>query len=259
MSAILGNSLLAASLLLGQPASTPPASKQGEVVQVQNNGPTVPMLQPPQPQPQPTRPILGFFRNEERPIWTKLTSWFKRDNQEQPQPMTTTQPLRGGTVIRETTPPPVLNSGPTPSLTPGDFPRRMPSPSSKITIPEPPVAKETGKQIQQTTVSQVAVPRTKSPIKTELANRIGRDEKFEWITGQFEIENGNPVLYYATPETVDKYHGRIVLATEQTDLKQYRRGDLLSVRGTVSQRQTMQGIVPTYHVTMASLIERPKQ
>ena len=99
----------------------------------------------------------------------------------------------------------------------------------------------------------------KSPIRPDLANKIGRDEKFEWITGQFEIESGVFVLYYATPETVDKYNGRIVLQAEKADLKQFRRGDLVSVRGLVTQRQTTQGIVPTYHVSMASLIDRPKQ
>jgi hypothetical protein len=99
----------------------------------------------------------------------------------------------------------------------------------------------------------------KNPILPQLANKIGRDEKFEWVTGQFETESGNLVLYYATPDTVDKYHGRIVLMPDKIELKQYRSGDLVSVRGQLTQRQTMQGIVPIYHVSMATLIERQKQ
>ena len=36
------------------------------------------------------------------------------------------------------------------------------------------------------------------------------------------------------------------------------RGDLISVRGQLVQRQTTQGMSATYRLTMASLIERPK-
>jgi uncharacterized cupin superfamily protein len=271
MSLMLSNGLLAASLLLGQPGSPPeqlpplpplPATQGEKIIVVQNTVPAPPTLQPPQPTQPTPRPILGFFRSEDRPILTKIQGWFKRDDQPQ-QPQQPQQP-RGGTVIRESAPPPILNPTPAPATSPPvtDFPRRMPNPSSKATTPADPVAKETApaKEIQQTSLQQIAVPKGgKSPILPELANKIGRDEKFEWITGQFEIENGNFVLYYATPETVDKYHGRIILLPEKTDLKQYRRGDLVSVRGQVSQRQTMQGMVPIYHVSLASLIDRPKQ
>lgn len=255
MSVMLSNGLLAASMLLGQP--TPPdqlpplPAAQGEkIIQAQNSIPAPPTLQPPQPTQPTQRPIIGFFTREDRPILTKIQGWFKRDDQQGTQG----QP-RGGNVIRET-PPPLLNtppatSPPAPPVT--DFPRRMPNPTSKATPP-------TEANIQQASLQQIAIPKGgKSPIRPEIANKIGRDEKFEWITGQLEIENGNLILYYATPETVDKYHGRIVLLPEKADLKQYQRGDLLSVRGQVTQRQTMQGAVPIYHVTLASLIERPKQ
>lgn len=261
---LLSNGLLAASLLLGQPATSGPTVPipplPGEkIVQVQNV-PPAPALLPPQPAQPSSRPILGFFRSEERPILSKIQGWWKGDRQDA-QP-TSNQPVRGGT-IRETPPPPISN--PTPLTPPpaGDFYKRMPNPTSKATTPSAPVVKETAppaKDIQQTSLQQVAVPKSaKSPILSDPANSIGRDEKFEWITGQFEIENGNFVLYYATPETVDKYHGRIVLLSEQADLKQFRRGDLVSVRGQLSQRQTTQGIMPIYSVTLATKIERPKQ
>lgn len=270
MSLMLSNGLLAASLLLGQPSSPPeslpplpplPAVMGEKIIPVQNSVPNPPTLLPPQPTQPTQRPILGFFSREERPILTKIQGWFKREDPKEPQQG---QP-RGGPVIRETAPPaPILNPAPAPSTSPPvtDFPRRMPNPTSKATTPAEPLAKEMApaKEIQQTNLQQVAIPKaSKSPILPALADKIGRDEKFEWITGQFEIENGNFVLYYATPETVDKYHGRIVLLTDKADLKQYRRGDLVSVRGQVTQRQTMQGVVPIYHVTLASMIERPKQ
>jgi hypothetical protein len=260
MSLMLSNGLLAASLLLGQPGGAPeqlpplpplPVVQGEKIIPVQNTVPSPPTLSPPQTTQPTSRPILGFFNREERPILNKIQGWFKRDDQKEPQ----SQP-RGG-VVRETSPPPTFNPAPSSSPAPvTDFPRRMPNPESKATPP----ADSVGKDVQQASMQQIAIPKGgKTPILPELANKIGRDEKFEWITGQVEFENGNLVLYYATPETVDKYHGRIVLLADKTDLKQYRKGDLVSVRGQVSQRQTMQGMVPIYHVTLASLIERPKQ
>jgi uncharacterized cupin superfamily protein len=268
MSLMLSNGLLAASLLLGQPSSPAeplaplPAVQEEKIIPVQNTVPAPPTLVPPQPTQPTPRPILGFFSREDRPILTKIQGWFKRDEQPPPPQPAQGQPPRGA-VIRET-PTPIQNPAPVASPPPvTDFPRRMPSPTSKATAPVDPIAKEAtpaSKEIQQASLQQIAVPKSgKSPILAELTNKVGRDEKFEWITGQFEVENGNFVLYYATPETVDKYHGRIVLLAEKTDLKQFRKGDLVSVRGQVTQRQTMQGIVPIYHVTLASLIDRPKQ
>jgi uncharacterized cupin superfamily protein len=148
---------------------------------------------------------------------------------------------------------PMSETPPTPGST--DFPRKLPN---SVTQPKAPSESSTpAKDLTQTT--QIVPPTVKSPILPQLANKMGRDEKFEWITGQLERENGNFVLYYATPETVDKYNGRIVLVPDnKTDLTQFRKGDLVSVRGTVTQRQTTQGAVPLYRVTIANLIERPK-
>jgi hypothetical protein len=271
MSPMFTSGLLAASLMLGQPsgpADTRPAlpplppfpAAQGDIIRSQNTTPVPPSMQPQPTQPTP-RPILGFFSREDRPILSKIQGWFKRDDPQQSPPG---QPQRGP-VIREM-PPPLLNPPVTPASSPPpstDFPRRMPNPNGKAATPAEPVAKEpspSAKEIQRTTLQQLPAPKdAKSPIRPELANKIGRDEKFEWITGQFEIENGAFVLYYATPETVDKYQGRIVLQSAKADLKQFHRGELVSVRGQVAERQTSQGVVPTYHVTLANLIDRPKQ
>jgi hypothetical protein len=88
-----------------------------------------------------------------------------------------------------------------------------------------------------------------------LAQRIGRDEKFEWVTGQLEMENGRYVLYYATPETVDPHHGKIVLSPAKVDMKTFRTGDLVSARGQLHTGRTG----AAYHLTSADLIERPKR
>ena len=252
MNPLLSGSLLTASMLLGQ-TPEPPAKS------VVPAPPTMQSTQPAQPS-QPRGPVLGFFNREDRPILNKIQGWFKRD---QPDANLPTGLPSKDKAIRETTPPPI-SSTPTPTPGSNDFPRKLPNPTSKATTTPPPLAKDTpadGKGIQQATLksdASVNAAAKKSPIHANLANRIGRDEKFEWITGQVEIENGMHVLYYATPETIDKFKGRIVLQPQDVDLTQFRRGDLVSVRGQLVQAKTSQGMVPAYRVTMASLIERAK-
>jgi hypothetical protein len=245
MNPLMSGGLLAASMLLGQTPELPPRT----VVPV---GPTV----------QPTqRPILGFFTREDRPILNKLQSWFKRD---QPDANAHNNIPIKDKVIRETPPPPnTIPMRPTPGS--NEFPHKLPNSSNKAPTAPEPLAKEAtkgAKEVAQTTLQQDAGANpkaAKSPIRASLAERIGRDENFEWITGQFEIENGAHVIYYATPETIDKFNGRIVLEPQQVNLTQFARGDLVSVRGQLVQAKTSQGMVPAYRVTMANLIERAKR
>ncbi|MBI2808578.1 MAG: hypothetical protein HYX68_26620 [Planctomycetes bacterium] len=242
MNAIVSSSLLAASMFLGQPGDPPPP-RSG------------PFVQPKQQQQQQTRPILNWFSREDRPILSRIQGWFKRDTKD-PQP----NGLIGRDKIkRETPPPPLSDPAPAPPAS-NDFFRKLPNPSSRSTTPGKTVAREaTPTQADQDVLKQIAdLKNAKTPIRPDLANKIGRDERFEWITGQLEIEKGNHVLYYATPETIDKFDGRIVLMPQKGELTQFRGGDLISVRGQVMQRQTRQGTTAIYRVTDASLIERAK-
>jgi hypothetical protein len=258
----ISSGLLAASMLLGQ-AGTPTTAAPtdgGKIVQAQDV-PAPPTISQTQTQSQqPSRPILGWFTREDRPIFSKITGWFKRDPSDGQPQQAPIQPTRGN-VIRETPPPPMIVTPP-PAAPANDFPRRMPNPTSQATTPRETIVKEAPaptSSIQQTSLQQAAVPKAaKSPILPKLVDKIGRDDKFEWITGQLEIENGAFVLYYATPETIDPHHGRIVLTPQEVNMKQFQRGDLISVRGQLAQRQTAQGMTATYRLTMASLIERPK-
>jgi hypothetical protein len=247
MNPLLSGGLLAASMLLGQTPEPPPKILV----------PAPPSMQPTQPR---QGPIVNFFTREDRPILSRIQSWFKRDQPDANVP----NGLQGkDKVIRETTSPPVTTPTPAPGST--DFPRKLPNPSGKAPTTPEPVVKETipgVKGVEQTTMKPDAginAKAAKSPLLPYLVDRIGRDEKFEWITGQIEIENGTHVVYYATPETIDKFNGRIVLQPQKVDMTQFRRGDLVSVRGQVVQTKTSQGMVPAYQVTMASLIERAKR
>jgi hypothetical protein len=76
------------------------------------------------------------------------------------------------------------------------------------------------------------VARDLGQIQARFVQKIGHEEDWSWITGQLQIENGAYVVYYATPDTVDRFHGRLVLYPE-IDMARFRAGDLVNVRGQV--------------------------
>ena len=266
MSTLLSGSLLAATLLVSQ--VEPP----GRII-VQDTVPT-PIQGPakgPMMNPAPSsRPVFGWFQREERPILSKVQNWFKRDTEREG----IFQPLRPGG-MRETPPPPLIAPAPAPAPI-NDFPRKLPISQNPVKGQPTAIAKDTPNPVrfEQPTVAPLPVAtqpapaqpgsepmatnNRRYPIRAQFIEKIGRDDKFEWITGQLEIENNNYILYYATPETVDKYHGRIVVAATTNEFSTFRRGDLVSVRGQLTQRQTPQGMVPIYRVEQAHLIERPR-
>ncbi len=260
MNTILSGSLLAASLMLAQPAAVPKLTPLGESrINIEDTAPT-PLQQVQAKTPMPgQRPFVGWFQREEKPILSKMQNWFKPYQPDRNGPAPTfLQPARGG-VIRETAPTPIV---PAPPI--NDFPRKLPNPATQLKAQPTSMARDlpyTPKNVQQTTNYQPGyMPKNiQSPIHPQFADKIGRDDRFEWITGQLEVENNNLVIYYATPETVDKYHGRVFLIPQKDELNAFRRGDLISVRGQLLQRPTAQGIVPVYRVEQAHPIERPRQ
>jgi hypothetical protein len=230
--------LVAASLLLGQngqvqvigPMQASGGTYTGGTVQQQLS------LTPPVEMPPPPRPFLNRVR-----------SWFGRDNS---QP--TGMPAQGTTVNTEPRPA-------TPYITPppsggSDYPRRMPAINSAAPVPAgQPVAVGSGPV--STNPSEFAASLRKTPLRPALANKVGRDDKFAWITGQLEIENGTYVIYYATPETIDPHNGRLVLAP-QIDMKQFRPGDLITVEGQVQTRASLRGNTASYRVVNAGVVEK---
>jgi hypothetical protein len=236
--------LMAAGLMLGQTVEVPvsPAPAPAAKVYVYSNGTLVPysdasksaVLTQPQPATSSSHPILS-----------RIQSWFGKRS----TPTTTSVPAT--TFPTETAPPPTLAPAPTKS---NDTPRKMPT--TLQTAPSGGQVRVTtqGQAITPTAMQSLPVPAS-SPILPANANRIGRDEKFEWVTGQLEVEKGQLVLYYATPETVDPHHGRILLSAQKVDLRSFRSGDLISVRGTLHAGHG----TPTYQLTSADLIEKAKR
>jgi hypothetical protein len=253
--------VLAASLLLGQTVQAPVTSgAQAESkVYVYNNGVLVPYSDGQRGALMGQQPTT----DSHHPILSKIHNWFSKrssgtnspnsiNTHETPPPPTIINspiPSKGsGNPLPTITTPPASS----PSTPPGDFPRKMPTIQSSTRSNEGAVAN--GDTISPAALKSLPTA-AKTPILPGNANRIGRDEKFEWITGQLEMEKGQFVLYYATPETVDTYHGRIQLSAQKVDMHSFSGGDLISVRGHL---HTGAGAA-VYQLTSADLIEKAKK
>jgi hypothetical protein len=255
--------VIAASLLLGQTVQAPVTSgppQTSSKVYVYNNGVLVPYNDAQKGALFGQQPTTT---ESHHPILTKIHGWFKRGNNNNstsnrintsetpPPPTIISEPPLGqpaGKLL-----PPITSPPATPSTNPGDFPRKMPT-----TIQSSTRSIDANVQVKGDTISPAGLQSLPTPAKTPIlpsnANRVGRDEKFEWITGQIEMEKGQYVLYYATPETVDTYHGRIQLSAQKVDMHGFSSGDLISVRGHLHTGGTV-----TYQLTSADLIEKAKK
>jgi hypothetical protein len=260
-------SLMAASLLLGQsadvPAQTPlpPSTK----VYVYNNGVLVPASNAEKAS------FVGQTTTEDNhPILTRIQSWFTRRSSDrnsetvvstpmpasasaQPVSVTTTTMPTATTMVKVQTAPAQAVMSPTAG---GDaYPRKMPA-AYQSAPSNSDVMVVTTNSTPPSAVAGSALPApSPNPILPANANRIGRDEKFGWITGQLAIEKNQYVLYYATPETVDTYHGRILLNPQKVDMRNYHNGDLISVHGHLSAGHG----TAIYQLTGADLIDRAKR
>ncbi len=131
-----------------------------------------------------------------------------------------------------------------------------------LTSGEPPLAEPNlgiVTNVQTVAIANAPQPATQSaatPLNFKLVNKIGHEDDYTWVTGQLFQEGGYWIVRYATPETVDRFQGALILAGEKA-LDQFRAGDLVSVRGTVVQNP--RGGLALYRVTTVDLIERNGQ
>lgn len=103
----------------------------------------------------------------------------------------------------------------------------------------------------QVTPGTSAAPAKASALLPKFVNKVGHEDDFSWITGQLGQVGGRWTIHYATPETVDRYHGTLVLAGS-VDMSSYQVGDLVSVHGGVIQTTTHG---PAYLIQNINLIE----
>ncbi len=278
--------LVAAGLFLGQAAAAEPLPAPGAPsakVYVYQNGTLVPV--PDGPKSAPTWRSPSADAPPSRPLRARIQSWFGKHPADPTPPPGAISGVDTTTKIMTAPPmPPASAPAPAPAAAPGlaptaappgEFPKKLPTTQvitpktevivvpqgSTIVLPKTggimPAKTEPVRTVALKPAPAAATSAPMSaptPIRPANVQRIGRDEKFAWVTGQIEIEKGQYVLYYATPETVDPHHGRIVLSGAKTDLRTFHSGDLISVHG---QLHTGRGGA-VYQVTSADLIERAK-
>jgi hypothetical protein len=90
--------------------------------------------------------------------------------------------------------------------------------------------------------------------------KIGHEDDYSWITGQLHYvhaDGGLWVLRYATVDTEDKFGGSVVLAPA-VNMKNFREGDLVSVRGEVLSEERASRALggPRYRAVAVDMIDR---
>lgn len=91
---------------------------------------------------------------------------------------------------------------------------------------------------------------SKGSVSAAMADKVGHEADFSWITGQLRRDNGRWTIHFATPETVDRYNGRLPIAPGP-DMSRFEEGDLVTAHGQISPR----GSLPMYQASSVDLIE----
>jgi hypothetical protein len=92
-------------------------------------------------------------------------------------------------------------------------------------------------------------------------SKIGHETDYSWITGQLTFvhtgTSGVWVVRYATVDTEDRFGGSVVLAAN-VEMRNFREGDLVSVRGEVLNEGRATNILggALYRPSHIDMIER---
>jgi hypothetical protein len=140
---------------------------------------------------------------------------------------------------KDNTPAPVVDqSAPAPLppaavkiVTPTDYKSTTSAPAAATQIPAAAPLSPVKNAVVATAPVNANRPNKLSP---DLISKVGHADDYSWITGQIRIENGVHVLYYATPEVIDRFNGSVVLHSS-TDLRSIPEGAHVCARGSVSQ------------------------
>jgi len=114
---------------------------------------------------------------------------------------------------------------------------RPPVRQTPVTTPAPTTSQvrpaSTGRGGNSGPLVQAPAARAESKINPRFINSIGHAEDYTWITGQLDREGNRWVIRYATPDTVDRYHGQVVVAPG-VDLSHLNAGELVSANGQIT-------------------------
>jgi hypothetical protein len=81
--------------------------------------------------------------------------------------------------------------------------------------------------------------------------KVGHNAEYSVITGRLEIVNGAYFVHYATPDSGDRFGGRMIL-TGNLELSHFRTADLIRIRGIVMPGRT----ISLYQANHVELVER---
>jgi hypothetical protein len=99
------------------------------------------------------------------------------------------------------------------------------------------------------------------PVVEKFKTKIGHEANYSWITGQlYRLEGGNGGLWvvrYANAEERDAHGGSVLLAPA-INMRNFRDGDLVSVKGQILNggRNSEQIACPVYRAEDVNLLER---
>lgn len=255
--------LLTATLLVAQ---TPTTTEPGKTCGCQkNNGAHA--VQYVQPIPVETaRTGRTFLRgssatSEERPTFlSRIQGIFGRKKESDQEVYTAEPPIENrtgmfrpmkrmpkseGDITPVSVPSPAISS---PAIT--NTPQPLPPATVKVT----PATYQPAFPTSTTSVTpavKVIPPSRPNRISKSFEGKVGHETDYSWITGQIRIENGHHVLHFATPETVDRYNGNLILLSDR-DLRNFSDGDFVSARGQVVQQNGL----TLYRVSGIDLLQR---
>jgi hypothetical protein len=67
-------------------------------------------------------------------------------------------------------------------------------------------------------------------LSPRMAEKVGHEADYSWVTGQISREGSKWVIRYATPETVDRFNGSFTIIGS-VDGNKIRSGDLVTIHG----------------------------
>jgi hypothetical protein len=105
-----------------------------------------------------------------------------------------------------------------------------------------------------------AAPEPDPKVSQKDPNQVGHADDYSWVTGHLSyvhVEGGRWVLRYAGVDQADKYGGSVVLGGA-TEMKNYREGDLVCIRGEMLNEGRPSRYLggPLYRVNSITMIER---
>jgi hypothetical protein len=158
---------------------------------------------------------------------------------------------------------------PVPQITPVTTPASEPPLADAVPInqigyaPMPTIKIHTNPSAQDSVEQPELVEKTEVEqlIKKKYIDKVGHEDDYSWVTGQLSSVRTSTgavwVVRYATVDTEDKYGGSVVLAPA-VNMKNFREGDLVSVKGEVLSEERASRYLggPLYRVMSIDMIER---